>query len=47
MNKKKPMKKKSSVRKVDDFSAQDKGQSKAMNIDEKNPKLAKIAERKV
>jgi hypothetical protein len=47
MSKKKPMKMKMKAKKVDDFSVNDKGQSKAMNIDEKNPKLAKCAERKV
>jgi len=47
--KKKTVKKavKKSRRLVDDFSINDKGQSRAMNLDDKNPKLAKLAERKV
>jgi hypothetical protein len=46
MPKKKSMKKKM-PKKVDDLSIGNKMQSKAMNLDEKNPKLAKCAERKV
>lgn len=51
MKKKKAMKSKMNKPKrgklVDDFSLNDKGQSYSMNLDEKNPKLAKCAERKV
>lgn len=43
--KKKPMMKKKG-RQVNDFSIQDRGQSKAMDIDEKNPKLAKFVSKK-
>ena len=48
MSKKKAMKRKPKmVKEVNDFRPNDKGQSRAMNIEEKNPKLAKCAERKV
>ena len=46
MHKKKPMMKKKKGRQVNDFSIQDRGQSKAMDIDEKSPKLAKFVAKK-
>ena len=45
MKKKKSMMKKK-VRKVDDFSVGDRNQSRAMDLDEKNPKLAKFVSKK-
>lgn len=47
---KSPMKKavvKSKVKKVDDLSYGDKIQSKAMDLDNKNPKLAMLASKKI
>ncbi len=47
MPKKNSMKKKSKYKEVDDISCGNRAQSKAMNLDEKNTKLAKFAEKKV
>ena len=47
MPKKKVMKMEAKAKKVDDFSANDKGQSIAQNLQESNPKLSKFVGKKV
>lgn len=46
MKKAKSMKKKKRVKQVDDFSSNDRGQTKAMELDDGNRKLAKFANKK-